>query len=186
MHATEFETRHEFETLRDLVLYYGGRRGWHTQRQIAVMCGLDESALSRFLNGEQDLGARRTHALFCAVGVPVDRYDLAYALLGRAQELAKQSKEARSASVVVAEPTQRLLHFRSRRPPRGPVMQKADRAGGVSAFRRAGIVQPSFGGPRLIPLDDETEAGDLPAAALIALFAAGGYSGPRIAEFFGT
>ena len=61
----------DFATLRDLILFYAGQRGWSTQRHVAVICGLDESALSRFLNGEQDIGARRTHTLFQAVGVPV-------------------------------------------------------------------------------------------------------------------
>lgn len=84
-----------FSSLRDLVLHHGKRRGWSTQRHIAVACELDETALSRFLNGEQDIGARRTHALFRELGVPVEQYDHAYELLEQAQELARRSAARR-------------------------------------------------------------------------------------------
>lgn len=187
MQATESEARLEFETLRDLVLHYGARRGWYTQRRIAVMCGHDESALSRFLNGEQDLGARRTHALFCAVGVPVERYDLAYALLGRAQEQSKQSREARSDRVAVGDPTRRLLRLAPQRRSAGPVMQHTGHDGGWQRSRPSAVLEPAWDAapPGGLWLEQVASYDDIPAAAVVALFAAGAYSGVRIAEFFG-
>lgn len=89
--------REEGETLRDFVLRHAAGRGWRTQRHVAVMCGLDESSLSRFLAGEQDIGAWRTHALFRAAGVPMAEYDRAYALLGEAQATARLVRTARGA-----------------------------------------------------------------------------------------
>ncbi len=147
-----------FETLRELVLHHGAARGWRTQRHIAVACGLDESALSRFLNGEQDIGARRTHALFQAIGIPVEHYDLAYALLGRAQELAAESREARS------ERTARA---------RGTLPR-------VAGGPWRGLERPA---PHPVAIEP-WPAEDLPAAVVVALFAAEGYSGGQIAAFF--
>lgn len=146
-----------FETLRELVLHHGAARGWRTQRHIAVACGLDESALSRFLNGEQDIGARRTHALFQAVGIPVEQYDLAYTLLGRAQEVAAESREARTARARGALPRM---------------------AGGP--WR--GLARPVP--DRVCPDPGLWHEDDVPAAVVVALFAAEGYSGGQIAAFF--
>jgi hypothetical protein len=149
-----------FETLRDLVMHYAGRRGWSTQRTVAVMCGLDESALSRLFNGEQDIGARRTHILFQAVGIPVDQYDLAYILLGRAQEQARANREARQASERRVSPV----------PP--------------AALRTAPSrwtlthTWPTATLPRIDAMND------LPASIVVALFAERGYSGEEIAAFF--
>jgi transcriptional regulator with XRE-family HTH domain len=143
-------------TLRDLVLFYAAQRGWSTQRHVAVICGLDESALSRFLNGELDIGARRTHALFQAVGVPVDQYDLAYALLGRAQDSARELRAGRREPAgATARPNQAA---RDRWP--------------------APIPFPA-GSPSAVLPDDE-----IPAAVVVALFAARGYTGEQIAAFF--
>jgi hypothetical protein len=86
----------EFTTLRDLLLHYAARRGWRTQRRIAVCCGLDEAAFSRFLDGKQDIGAVPTFDLFRAVRLPVERYPLAFELLGRAQEEARWLRGGRS------------------------------------------------------------------------------------------
>ena len=155
MHATTFET------LRDLVLHYAGRRGWLTQRQIAVMCGLDESALSRWLNGEQDIGARRTHALFQEVGIPVDQYDLAYALLGRAQESAQANRTARLRTGGQTVP----LH------------RPGERLAGVRVGH-AGVLTPS------LAMDESLTGADIPASVVIALFAARQYTGAQIAAFF--
>lgn len=77
-------------TLQDLLLTCGRRRGWRTQRHIAVSCEIDETAYSRFVHGEQEIGATRTYALFRAVGVPAERIDLAYTLLEQAQRLARR------------------------------------------------------------------------------------------------
>jgi transcriptional regulator with XRE-family HTH domain len=170
----------DFDSLRDLVLHYGARRGWQTQRQIAVMCGIDETGLSRFLNGEQDIGARRTHALFQAVGVPVDRYDLAYALLGRAQEQARADREARLARVDAVAPA------------RIPVGRGVER-GRASHTPEMLLRTPSFRGQGAwsvpMPVDSVPATGvwyepDLPAAVVVALFASKGYSGEQIAAFF--
>lgn len=144
------------ESLRDLVLHHAARRGWHTQRHVAVICGLDESALSRFLNGEQDLGARRTHALFQAVGVPVEQYDLAYALLGRAQDSARLIRAGRREPAATAS---------------RPHQAAVERWSLPSA--------PTPGEPGLRRPGD-----DLPAAVVVALFAARGYTGEQIAAFF--
>lgn len=144
------------ESLRDLVLHHAARRGWHTQRHVAVICGLDESALSRFLNGEQDIGARRTHALFQAVGIPVEEYDLAYALLGRAQDTAHQLRSGRRVPAAAgAHPNQAAI----RGWPGGAVPVEHE---------------PS------VPVPD----GEMPAAVVVALFAARGYTGEQIAAFF--
>jgi hypothetical protein len=149
-----------FETLRDLVMHYAARRGWSTQRTVAVMCGLDESALSRLLNGEQDIGARRTHALFQAVGIPVDEYDLAYRLLGRAQEAAHLNRVARQAGAG-----------------RGAPMPPA-------AFRPASSGWgPSHTRPTA-PLPEIDAGADMPVSIMVALFAERRYSGAEIATFF--
>lgn len=152
-----------FATLRDLVLHHAAGRGWTTQRHIAVICGLDESALSRFLNGEQDLGARRTHAIFQAVGIPVVQYDLAYTLLGRAQELAQVGKQ-----------------YRAHRQPGG------GQEGGRAAIGR-GSTGPAMHADRrtLSPSElFDSFAGDIPAAVAIAHFAMHQYRGEEIAQFF--
>lgn len=145
-----------FESLRDLVLFYAAQRGWHTQRHVAVMCGLDESALSRFLNGEQDIGARRTHALFQAVGVPVDHYDLAYTLLGQAQDSARALRSGR------------------REPAGAPARPNQAAVGGRPATMPSPVAVPAAA------LAD----GDIPAAVVVALFATRGYTGEQIAAFF--
>jgi hypothetical protein len=85
-----------FTTLRELVLHYATRQGLNTQRRLAIACDLDETAVSRFLNGEQDIGAWTTYCLFQAAGVPVEQYHRAFALLGEAQELARSAREART------------------------------------------------------------------------------------------
>jgi hypothetical protein len=85
-----------FTSLRELVLYYATRQGLSTQRRLAIACDLDETAVSRFLNGEQDIGAWTTYCLFQAAGVPVDQYHRAFALLGEAQEIARNAREARA------------------------------------------------------------------------------------------
>jgi transcriptional regulator with XRE-family HTH domain len=149
-----------FETLRDLVMHYAARRGWLTQRTVAVMCGLDESALSRLLNGEQDVGARRTHALFQAVGVPVEQYDLAYALLGRAQEQARANREARQGS------ERRLT-------PMPPAALRTTPSGWTLSHAPAVATAP---GPDMLV--------DVPASVVVALFAERGYDGEEIAAFF--
>lgn len=79
-------------TFRDVVLYYGRRRGWSTQRHIAVACEIDESALSRFLKGEQDIGTCRAHALFQQLGIPAAHYDVVYSLLAQAQRRARATQ----------------------------------------------------------------------------------------------
>jgi transcriptional regulator with XRE-family HTH domain len=146
-----------FDTLRDLVLHHAARRGWLTQRHVAVICGLDESALSRFLNGEQDIGARRTHALFQAVGVPVEQYDLAYALLARAQEAAADARRSR--------------------------LRHASRSGqAVEGQARIGLRDGTSGA--MIDLSGPWGEDDIPAAVLAARFAAEGLSGAQIAAFF--
>jgi transcriptional regulator with XRE-family HTH domain len=144
------------ESLRDLVLRHAARRGWHTQRHVAVISGLDESALSRFLNGEQDIGARRTHALFQTVGIPVEEYDLAYALLGRAQDDARQLRHGRQMPATAgARPNQAAVREWS--------------SGGMRVERKSNI-----------PASME----EMPAAVVVALFAARGYTGEQIADFF--
>lgn len=147
-----------FSTLRDLVLHHAAGRGWSTQRHIAVVCGLDESALSRFLNGEQDLGARRTHAIFRAVGVPVDQYDLAYTLLGRAQELARTGRQGR------ARP--------SASPSRPASVTTENRSTAVPIRRAESSLSWSAGD-------------DLPAEVVVAYFAQQGWDGEAIGRFFG-
>ena len=146
-----------FDTLRDLVLHHAARRGWLTQRHVAVICGLDESALSRFLNGEQDIGARRTHALFQAVGVPVEQYDLAYALLGKAQQMATKARRSR------------LNHA-----PRPVQTTESHARPGLRDDSAVALIE-SFG---------LTEGGDIPAAVVVARFAAEGLTGAEIAAFF--
>jgi transcriptional regulator with XRE-family HTH domain len=145
-----------FETLRDLILHHAARQGWHTQRHVAVICGLDESALSRFLNGEQDLGARRTHALFQTVGIPIDEYDVAYALLGRAQDEARTLREGRDVAVRVGS--------------RGSTAAESGWGHAPAA---------AFRHPTAALAD-----GDIPAAVVVALFATRGYTGEQIAAFF--
>jgi hypothetical protein len=165
-----------FETLRDLVMHYAARRGWRTQRHIAVACGFDESGLSRFLNGEQDIGARRTHALFQAVGIPVEQYDLAYALLGQAQEQARANRRAwlarRQALVTVAERGSQG-NERSVTASRSPSMVALARSAPVAALDAA------FGAVWLPPDD-----GDIPSSAVIAKFRMEGATGAEIAAFF--
>ena len=184
-----------FDTLRDLVLYYGARRGWSTQRHIAVACGLDESALSRFLNGEQDIGARRTHALFQAVGIPVDRYDLAYALLGRAQDLARADRRARAVHEAAATPPQRRVEsFLTHTPEAEPTPASPPAAQPWLRARTAGTLPPDGpqdGGhaPRdvaaIARLYGLESAANVPATLAAAVFAAEGFSGAEIAAFFG-
>jgi transcriptional regulator with XRE-family HTH domain len=149
-----------FETLRDLVMYHAARRGWSTQRTVAVMCGIDESALSRLLNGEQDIGARRTHALFQAVGVPVDQYDLAYILLGRAQEQAQAHRAARQASERHAAPAP-------------PAAAHPALTGWRVSRTRPALAMPAVGA-----------IADVPVSIVVALFAERGYSGDEISAFF--
>lgn len=146
----------DIATLRDLVLFYAAQRGWSTQRHVAVISGLDESALSRFLNGEQDIGARRTHALFQTVGVPVEQYDLAYALLGRAQDSAREIRTGRREPAgATARPNQAALDGWPAPPP-----------------------FPSAAPAHTLPGDE------IPAAVVVALFATRGYTGEQIAAFF--
>jgi transcriptional regulator with XRE-family HTH domain len=146
----------DFATLRDLVLYHAAQRGWSTQRHVAVICGLDESALSRFLNGEQDIGARRTHALFQTVGVPVEQYDLAYTLLGRAQDSAREIRAGRREPAgTAARPSQAAVEEWPAPTPFSPVAP-----------------------PAALPGDE------IPAAVVVAIFAARGYTGEQIAAFF--
>ena len=197
-----------FDTLRDLVLYYGSRRGWRTQRHIAVACGLDESALSRFLNGEQDIGARRTHALFRAIGVPVDQYDLAYALLGRAQDLARSVRRVRSAREVPAARMHAYAEWLfvetadSERADAGapaarsePEMRAlsaarpAQRAGMDAALPPGGHEDGGSGTrdvARLARAYGLEPGAEVPAAVVVALFAAEAFSGAEIAAFFQT
>ncbi|MGH2585387.1 MAG: hypothetical protein ACRDJE_10785 [Dehalococcoidia bacterium] len=166
-------SRSTFETLRQLVLHYARRRGWRTQRHIAVACGFDESGLSCFLNGEQDIGAWRTHALFQEIGVPPDHYDLAYTLLGHALEQARALREAR------------LRRQRS-----ATLARHADgrRSGVKSALRSAAGVNDA----RLTLAAPAIEAtypplldpGDIPVATVIARFAAERYTSEQIAAFF--
>ena len=151
-----------FETLRDLVMHYAARRGWPTQRTVAVMCGLDESALSRLLNGEQDVGARRTHALFQAVGVPVDQYDLAYALLGRAQEQARANRVARQAG------------------------ERRTAAVPPAALHTATSGWSLSHAPTAVIAPDRDSLADVPAAVVATLFAERGYTGDQIAAFFAS
>src|SRR6266536_1446742 len=93
-----------YPTLRDLILECAARNGWHTQRRIALSCGIEESALSRFLDGRQDLGAVATFELFRAVSVPVEQYPVAFELLRRAQTEARQLRESREAQARPAAP----------------------------------------------------------------------------------
>ena len=79
-------TTAEHTTLRDLVLHYAERRGWRTQRRIAVTVGIDETAFSRFLDGKQDLGAVTTFEILQAISLPVSEYPRAFQLLARAQD----------------------------------------------------------------------------------------------------
>ncbi len=151
-----------FASLRELVLHDAAGRGWRTQRQIAVCCGLDESALSRLLNGEQDVGALRTHALFRAVGIPVERYDLAYALLGQAQAAAQATRALRHV------PTAAPAFGRDGRQPGQPAPPSL-----------AGSALPVAVGPaRLLGQPD------LPAALVVAHFAVRRFTGQQIAAFF--
>src|SRR5690349_13850470 len=76
-------------SLRSLVLGCARRRGWSTQRHIAVACGLEESAFSRFLDGRQEIGAVATFGLFREVGIPHEHYGTAFELLDRAQREAR-------------------------------------------------------------------------------------------------
>ncbi len=158
--------------LRALVLHYAKRRGWRTQRRIATACELEETALSRFLNGEQDLGARRTHALFRAVGIPVDDYDLAYELLARIQEQARLYRDAR-------------LRHRAQ----APVGEAAtlETKGEVTAIARVGsLLTPEGPTPssvvtvRYLPPDE-----DLPMSDVLVLFQRERYTSAQIAAFFG-
>ena len=140
------------DTLREFVLRRAAGRGWRTQRHVAVMSGLDESSLSRFLAGEQDIGAWRTHALFQAAGVPVAEYDRAYALLGEAQATARVARTARGA-----------------------------------VGRRAAPVQGQremWGASPGLPAAFEPMPPELPAAVVVTMFAARGWSGAEIDAFF--
>ena len=92
-------TAAEPKTFRDLVVAYARRRGWTTQRHIAVACEIDETALSRFLGGEQEIGSVRTYALLRTVGVPVERCDAAFLLLDRAQREAQARRDVRQRAV---------------------------------------------------------------------------------------
>jgi hypothetical protein len=169
-----------FETLRDLVMHHAARRGWRTQRHIAVACGFDESGLSRFLNGEQDIGARRTHALFQSIGVPVEQYDLAYALLGRAQELARTSREA-----LLVRRRDRVIGFPDaarRRPDRGTETPRTPSATAVLQAPPL-VLSPAPMCVGTQPLGDILED-DVPAAVVIALFQASSFTGEQIAAFF--
>ena len=159
-------------SLRELLLFYARRRGWRTQRRIAMACDLEETALSRFLNGEQDLGARRTHTLFRAVGIPVDDYDLAYELLARAQEQARAHREARRRHGVPApltSPAAVKSHAE---------VASLGQRGGTSVAAR-GAERPAVT-VRYLPPDE-----DLPTAEVLALFHAEHYTSAQIAAFFG-
>ncbi|MGD9892014.1 MAG: helix-turn-helix domain-containing protein [Dehalococcoidia bacterium] len=167
----------EFESLRDMVMHYARRRGWRTQRHVAVACGFDESGLSRFLNGEQDIGARRTHTLFQAVGVPVEQYDVAYSLLGQVQEQARANREAwlarrRDSLVAVSDrPTMN----------RGP--QAIRGSSTVTAVRPLPVTLMPPETPGGIRFSDG-QIDDLPAAVLIARFRQEQWTGEQIAVFF--
>lgn len=151
-------------SLRDFLLEHAARQGWHTQRHIAVCCGLDESALSRFLSGEQDLGAWRTHALFRAVGVPAERYDVAYVLLAREQAAAgdrlSQHRRRQTAGSRATAPAAPVHSGRSTSRPR--------------------FVLPAYA--HVAAPGDEPL---LPAAVVTALFGSRGYTSAEIAAFFG-
>jgi transcriptional regulator with XRE-family HTH domain len=167
-----------FETLRELVMHYAARRGWRTQRHIAVVCGFDESGLSRFLNGEQDIGARRTHALFQAVGIPVEQYDLAYSLLGAAQEQARVNREA-----WLARRQETLIRLSD-----GVGGPKQGRANAIRSPSSVAVVQavPSpmpIGAVGSICHTDDSEA-EIPASVVIAKFREERLNGAEIAAFF--
>jgi transcriptional regulator with XRE-family HTH domain len=163
----------QLTTLRDLVLHHGVRRGWRTQRHIAVACGLDETALSRFLNGDQDLGARRTHALFRAVGIPVDQYDLAYALLGRAQDAARAARVDRQAHERAApSPAPLMVEYAATMARIEPAPVRLLTSG------RSRRDEPR----RVVPLPERE---DMPAAAAAAIFSRRRYTGADIAAFLG-
>jgi hypothetical protein len=182
----------QFATLRDLVLHHAGRRGWSTQRHIAVACGLDETALSRFLDGRQDIGAVRTYALFREIGIPVERYPLAFELLDRSQRLAREIDGARRA-VSVAHRTgmdeaDAPLPAAPSPPPTGyirataidgtiPVGMKARAASQID-----GVVQEL---PLLAFQAGQIAVESLSAGEAARLFAAEGLSGEAIAAFFG-
>lgn len=151
-----------FASLRELVLHYAAGRGWRTQRQIAVFCGLDESALSRLLNGEQDVGALRTHALFQAVGIPVERYDLAYALLGQAQAAARSTRTLRRAHPA------RAANGREELRPVPPARPSLTRSALATAVGPARWFEPP----------------DVPVALVVAHFAMRRFTGQQIAAFF--
>lgn len=191
----------EFETLREMVLHYSADRGWRTQRHIAVASGLDETALSRFLNGEQDIGARRTHALFQAVGVPIERYDLAYTLLGQAQDLARTIREARSArrsAVELVRPGRAWRTSGQATAGESPNERELDR---VQLLGVGPSLHAAVGPLRPLPEREQTRytirdlvaprrgqhlgAGvDAPATVVVALFAAEHFTGAEIAAFF--
>jgi transcriptional regulator with XRE-family HTH domain len=180
-----------FDSLRDLVLHFAAAQGWHTQRHVAVACGLDESALSRFLNGEQDIGARRTHALFRAVGVPVDLYNTAYALLGRAQDLAGSMKGSRrpeerrpGADGATPRRSTRFGEAGGGRMDMPPRPQPSPYGGGAytpASTGSLGVVAPGHWTAAL----GADPGSDVPAAVAVALFAARSMSGEEIAAFFG-
>lgn len=168
-----------FTSLRDLVLHYAARRGWRTQRHVAVVCGLDETALSRFLNGEQDIGARRTHALFQAVGVPVDEYDAAYALLAQAQDIARTALRAR----LRTEARHGGEAGRGRPASSNPGLLMQGRLAGPAVAASLKVPAPMGWSPLSLPATLDAEA-DLPATLVAAYFAAEGYTGAQIAAFF--
>jgi hypothetical protein len=176
--------RRSFGTLRELVLHHAAGRGWRTQRHVAVACGLEESTLSRFLNGEQDLGARRTHAFFKEVGIPVEMYDQAYALLGREQESARAGRLARlrRAPNVTMMRRDRAWTLDDVRPPApraslaGMPRFPSDSAGLRGDWRNLrATAWPS----------DSSPSDDLFTAAIIALFQDEQYTSAEIAAFFG-
>src|SRR5438270_58394 len=74
-----------------MVMYYAHRCGWKSQRTVATYCGIDETGLSRFLDGRQDLGAVATYALFRTVRIPTAELPIAFELLTQAQAEVKTS-----------------------------------------------------------------------------------------------
>jgi hypothetical protein len=187
----------DFTTLRDLVLHYAGRRGWRTQRRIAVTCGLDETAFSRFLDGKQDIGAVATFALFQAVRVPIELYPLAFELLGRAQDEARRARDGRDQAHPAAAEfrLRRSAEFRvqplaaAMRPPAAP-SSDSDAPAPASFAVDAAPAPPSPLRRDLAALArghgiDIGSGGELSTTEVVRLFRAEQFTGDEVATFFG-